>query len=145
MSPAKRLVPPLVLRLSLPHGQASSSNPKPYPHPYNLQVVVARAGFPGETLQALRFLLASPSDAGAQASSSNGGGDPSAYASPGSPELEARLARVLVHACEHELRSLGEWDGDACRLGGLESGSGVRESGWSPGWNWDCPWTSRFV
>jgi hypothetical protein len=64
---------------------------------------VARSGFPGETLQALRYLLAAEGG-GAESSSSS----PAAFASPGNADLEARLAGVLVHACERELRSLGE-------------------------------------
>ena len=61
------------------------------------KVTVARGGFPGETLQALRYLLAATE-----------GQSPSAFASPCGPELEAKLAGVLVHACDRELRSLGE-------------------------------------
>lgn len=60
---------------------------------------MARNGVPGETLQALRFLLAPASPSS----------DPSSFASPGSPQLEAELAAMLVHACKQELASLGRW------------------------------------
>ncbi len=63
--------------------------------------MVARSGFPSETLQSLRYLLA-PEAAGAAAAA------PSAFIAAGSAELEAKLAAVLVHACEQELRSLSE-------------------------------------
>lgn len=67
---------------------------------------MARNGVPGETLQALRFLLAPASPSS----------DPSSFASPGSPQLEAELAAMLVHACKQELASLGRWPAiEGCR------------------------------
>jgi len=61
-------------------------------------------------------------------SSSEGARSPSAFAVPGSPELEAKIAKVLVHACERELRSLGECS--ACMWWQPGRGSRARRVGW---------------
>jgi hypothetical protein len=61
-------------------------------------VAVTRAGFPADTLQALRYLLAS--DAAAAAG-------PGAFAGPGDEEVEQKLGLLLVHACQQELACLG--------------------------------------
>mmetsp|Transcript_22162 Transcript_22162/g.56310 ORF Transcript_22162/g.56310 Transcript_22162/m.56310 type:complete len:522 (-) Transcript_22162:24-1589(-) len=74
----------------------------------SLQLVgVMRTGFPVDTMQALRYVLASPEEAGKGVS---------AFAGPGSPATEARLAALLVHACAHELKSLGTSLQDDLRL-----------------------------
>lgn len=61
------------------------------------EVTVTRTGFPGETLQALRFLLAD--DVTAMNLDS--------FRATGSAELELKVARVLLHACKSELGALG--------------------------------------
>ncbi|GIL58110.1 hypothetical protein Vafri_12963 [Volvox africanus] len=62
------------------------------------QVVIQRAGFPAEALQAVRFLLASDMEAAAGISS---------FAKAGAPDQEAQLALVLAEVVRHELGNLG--------------------------------------
>ncbi|KXZ50177.1 hypothetical protein GPECTOR_17g814 [Gonium pectorale] len=62
------------------------------------QVVVQRAGFPAEALQALRFLLASDAEAAAGVA---------AFSKAGNPDQEAALAEALVRLVRAELGSLG--------------------------------------
>ena len=66
--------------------------------PLLMQATVSRTGFPLQTLQCVRFLLASDAEAA---------GGPASFASPGSEAAESRLAQVLVKVCESELEALG--------------------------------------
>lgn len=91
------------------------------------EVVITREGFAAETLQALRYLLAAgmqqPDSSGSQDNGTGSGNSaeaanttvstaaasqgPADYATAPDPALEARLALVLVHACDQELAALG--------------------------------------
>jgi hypothetical protein len=82
---------------------------------------VERAGVPGATLQALRFLLAAD-DAAAKG--------PGAFAVAGDAELERRVALALVHACESELKALGTTaEEDAALLAAAAGGGGAGGKG----------------
>jgi hypothetical protein len=86
---------------------------------------VERAGVPGATLQALRFLLA------ADDAASKG---PGAFAVAGDAELERRVALALVHACESELKALGTTaEEDAALLAAAGGGAGGKGKGFSGG------------
>jgi hypothetical protein len=62
------------------------------------EVIISRTGFPAETLQGVRYLLASNSDAGR---------GPGAFLEAAGADVEQKLGLVLVHACQQELASLG--------------------------------------
>ena len=81
---------------------------------YIIQVCVVRTGFPATTLQVLRYLCA-PGEEAAKGLA--------AFGRPASPETEAKVAELLVHACRRELNELGRlgcW-GEAVGLGGWQA------------------------
>ncbi|GIL90717.1 hypothetical protein Vretifemale_18486 [Volvox reticuliferus] len=86
------------------------------------QVVIQRAGFPAEALQAIRFLMASDKEAAAGISS---------FSKPVSPDQEAQLALVLADVVRRELEQLGSslQEDMALLNGGGGSGGGGRKGG----------------
>ncbi|GLC36601.1 hypothetical protein PLESTB_000254700 [Pleodorina starrii] len=85
------------------------------------QVVIQRAGFPAEALQAVRFLMAGEQQAAAGVSSAS---------KAGSPEQEAQLALLLAEVVRAELEQMGSsLKEDLALLSG--GGGGGRKGGLS--------------
>ncbi|EFJ50052.1 hypothetical protein VOLCADRAFT_104004 [Volvox carteri f. nagariensis] len=85
------------------------------------QVAIQRAGFPSETLQAVRFLLAADSEAGA---------DVSSFSKSGSPDQEAQLAEVVAEVVRRELGHLGSsLQEDLALLSSTGASAGGRKGG----------------
>jgi len=84
------------------------------------EVVISRQGFPAETLQGVRYLLASHAEAAR---------GPGAFVGAGDADVEQKLGLVLVHACQQELGSLGSSIAeDQQQLAGLKGSSEAVES-----------------